>query len=123
VARFLVDESLPRSVTTVLVAAGHDAVDARDSGLRGASDATVHTRAVTEARIVVSGDTDFANALRFPPGSHPGIIVLRIPNEWTPSERARRLAIVLDDDLLAVLAGAIVIVEPARVRVLARPAV
>jgi hypothetical protein len=68
----------------------------------------------------VSGDTDFANALRFPPGSHPGIIVLRVPNAWTPSERARRLANVLDDARLAVLAGAIVIVEPARVRVLAR---
>jgi hypothetical protein len=26
----------------------------------------------------VSGDTDFANALRFPPGSHPGIVVLRV---------------------------------------------
>jgi predicted nuclease of predicted toxin-antitoxin system len=100
VARFLVDESLPRSVTTALVAAGHDAVDARDSGLRGASDAMVYARAVTEDRIVVSGDTDFANALRFPPGSHPGIIVLRVPNSWTPSERARRLANALDDALL-----------------------
>jgi hypothetical protein len=34
VARFLIDESLPRAVTRELVAAGHDAVDARDVGLQ-----------------------------------------------------------------------------------------
>jgi predicted nuclease of predicted toxin-antitoxin system len=105
-------------VTTSLAAAGHDVVDARGAGLRGALDVIVFERAVAEDRILVSGDTDFANALRFPPGSHPGIVVLRVPNTWSPSERARRLSGALDDALLSVTRGAIVIVEPARVRVL-----
>jgi len=121
VARFLVDESLPRGVTTALAQAGHDAVDARDCGLRGASDDAVHTRAVADERILVSGDTDFANALRFPPGTHPGIVVLRIPNAWSPAERARRVVDALDDALLAMAARAIVIIEPGRVRVLGTP--
>jgi predicted nuclease of predicted toxin-antitoxin system len=105
-------------VTTALAQAGHDAVDARDCGLRGASDDAVHTRAVADERILVSGDTDFANALRFPPGTHPGIVVLRIPNAWSPAERARRVVDALDDALLAMAARAIVIIEPGRVRVL-----
>jgi predicted nuclease of predicted toxin-antitoxin system len=121
-AGFLVDESLPRSVTRALSEAGHDVVDARDAGLRGAPDEEVHAHSVSTGRIVVAGDTDFANALRFPPGSHPGIVVLRVPNVWTPRERADRLAAALDESTLAKTDGAIVIVEPARVRVLASPA-
>jgi predicted nuclease of predicted toxin-antitoxin system len=105
-------------VATVLGEAGHDALDARDCGLRGAPDAAVHARSVADGRILVSGDTDFANALRFPPGSHPGIVVLRVPNTWSPPERARRLCSALDEALLSVISRAIVIVEPGRVRVL-----
>jgi predicted nuclease of predicted toxin-antitoxin system len=55
-ARFLVDEDLPRSTTSELVAAGHDAVDVRDCGLRGAPDEKVHERAIADARALVTGD-------------------------------------------------------------------
>jgi predicted nuclease of predicted toxin-antitoxin system len=115
--RFLVDESLPRAVTRALETAGHDVVDARDVGLRGATDAVIAARAVTEARLVVSGDTDFANALRFPPGTHPGIVVLRVPNDWNHALRAEHLVRALDDDVLDRAGGAIVIVEPDGVRI------
>jgi predicted nuclease of predicted toxin-antitoxin system len=121
VARFLIDESLSRAVATALAAAGHDTLDARDCGLRGAPDGTVHARAVSEDRVLVSGDTDFANTLRFRPGTHPGIVVLRVPNEWSPAERAHRLVHALDEALLATIAGTTVIVAPARVRVLRPP--
>jgi hypothetical protein len=47
-------------------------------------------------RIIVEGDTDFANALRFPPGTHSGIVVLRLPNDWRPPDRAERLITSLD---------------------------
>ena len=39
--RFLVDEDLPRSVSNLLRQHGHEAVDVRDIGLRGASDKEV----------------------------------------------------------------------------------
>jgi predicted nuclease of predicted toxin-antitoxin system len=74
----LVDESLPRAVTRTLLEAGHDVSDVRDIGLRGAADDAVAAKAREEARILVSGDLDFANAVRFPPGSHPGIVVARL---------------------------------------------
>ena len=115
-ARFLVDESLPRAVTRTLASMGHDTVDVRDAGLRGATDDAIARTASVEGRIVVAGDTDFANALRFPPGTHPGIIVLRLPNAWTSRERAERLTAALDPTLVEELSGAIVIIEPSRVR-------
>lgn len=49
--RFLVDECLPRSVTRSLLAAGYDAVDVRDIGLRGESDAAIHQRATDEGLV------------------------------------------------------------------------
>jgi hypothetical protein len=77
--RILVDESLPRAASRPLTAAGHDVEDVRDVGLRGRPDAGVTDRARAESRIVVSADTDFANTLRFPPGSLPGVVILRVP--------------------------------------------
>ena len=119
--RFLVDESLPRAVTRALASAGHDTVDVRDAELRGATDAAIARTATAEGRVVVAGDIDFANALRFPPGTHPGIIVLRLPNGWSPRERAERLLAALDPTLLRALSGAIIIIEPNRVRMVAPP--
>lgn len=114
-ARFLVDESLPRSVVRALVAAGHDAVDGRDVGLRGKPDAEVASRARAEQRIIVSADLDFSSALRFPPGTHPGILVTRLPDAWSPEEVGRRVAaaVVTAGE---VLGGAITIVEVDRIR-------
>jgi predicted nuclease of predicted toxin-antitoxin system len=116
VARFLVDESLPRAVMRTLVAAGHEVVDVRDIGLRGKSDAEVAARAAAEARIVISGDLDFSNALRFPPGTHPGMVVARLPGTWAPEDAATRIATAIAEAGKA-LTGAITIIEPTRTRI------
>jgi len=116
VAAFLIDESLPRAVTRALVAAGHDVVDARDVGLRGATDDAIAARARETSSLVVSGDLDFSNALRFPPGTHPGIVVVRLPDVITPADMAARIVAAIAA-VGADLKGAITIVEATRVRV------
>jgi predicted nuclease of predicted toxin-antitoxin system len=122
VGAFLVDESLPRAVTRALLAEGHDALDARDVGLRGATDDVVFAHALHAARILISGDVDFANTLRFPPGSHAGIIVLRLPNGWSPAARALRAVNIIAEVLQYLAEGALVIVDASRIRVLQSPA-
>ena len=77
----------------------------------------VLARSIAEGRIVVAADVDFANALRFPVGSHPGIIVLRLPEGWDSTRRAARLVEAVEE--VGPIAGAIVIVEPARTRIFA----
>lgn len=109
-----VSPSLPRTVTRALLAAGHDALDVRDVGLRGAPDDEVFARAVLEKRILISGDVDFANTLRFPPGSHAGIVVLRLPNDWEPATRAARAMVAVADVLSDLAEGALVVVDPTR---------
>ena len=65
----------------------------------------------------MTADLGFANVLRFPPGTHAGIVVVRAPTELpTPSinELVARSLAGLDR---AVLAGALLSVEPGRVRI------
>jgi predicted nuclease of predicted toxin-antitoxin system len=119
-ARFLVDEDLPRSLARLLRAAGLDAEDVRDVGLRGRPDTEVLQSAVAQNRVLLTADLGFANLLALPLGSHPGILVARLRNEV---QITTLNAVVLDairafsDDELR---GSLVIVEPGRIR-LRRP--
>jgi len=56
-ARFLVDEDLPRSLAPWLNAAGLFAEDVRDRGLRGQPDDDVFRHAVAHGFAVVSGES------------------------------------------------------------------
>ncbi len=42
--RFLIDEDLPRSTDNLLRQYGHEAIDVRDIGLRGATDTEIATQ-------------------------------------------------------------------------------
>jgi len=81
VPAFLVDEDLPRSTAVSLREVGHDAVDVRDVGLRGHRDDEVFAFAQNQRRVLIAADLRFARLLRFPLGSHYGIIVLRPPSD------------------------------------------
>jgi predicted nuclease of predicted toxin-antitoxin system len=117
--RFLVDESLPRAVTRALAAGGHDAVDVRDI-MRGAQDDEIATHAKLDSRIVITADLDFSNALRFPPGTHPGMLIARVPSQFAPEDVGALLVDAIDDAGPAVN-GAITVVEPGRVRIFRGP--
>jgi predicted nuclease of predicted toxin-antitoxin system len=118
--RFLIDEDLPRSLARRILAAGIEALDVRDAGLRGRPDSEIAARAREEGRVLVSADLGFANILSYPTGSHPGIVIARFPSETPVST--------LNDAIVAAIAGlsqeeirgALVVVEPGRIR-LRRP--
>ncbi len=81
--KFITDEDVPRSTARVLRNAGFDAVDVRDVGLRGKSDADVFAYAQQEQRLIITCDLGFSNILHFPPGKNAGILVVRIPDSET----------------------------------------
>jgi predicted nuclease of predicted toxin-antitoxin system len=119
-ARFLVDEDLPRSLGRGLRAEGFDAQDVRDIGLRGKTDREVLQHAVAENRILVTADLGFANLLAVPLGTHSGILVVRLPNELavgTVNTVVLNAVRTLADEELR---GSLMIVEPTRIR-LRRP--
>ncbi len=60
----------------VLASNHHHAMTAQRQGLAGASDSSVTSAAKDEGRILITLDRGFSDVDRYPPGEHPGIIVV-----------------------------------------------
>lgn len=70
---------MPRSTGKLLKECGYEVKDIRDHGLRGAEDERVYRFAQENRAALITGDLGFGNILRFPLGSHFGIIIARFP--------------------------------------------
>jgi predicted nuclease of predicted toxin-antitoxin system len=75
--RFKLDENLPRDASALLRNAGHEVQTALEERLGGSTDSQVLNVCRNEARVLVTFDLDFADIRLYPPGSHPGIWILR----------------------------------------------
>jgi predicted nuclease of predicted toxin-antitoxin system len=76
--KFKVDENLPVETTTLLKAAGHDALSVFDQDLEGKADSQISDICKVEKRILVTLDLDFADIRAYPPEEFPGIIAFRL---------------------------------------------
>jgi predicted nuclease of predicted toxin-antitoxin system len=115
--KFLIDEDMPRSTALVLRQAGHSVEDVRDVGLRGHSDEEVFEYAQTQGAILLTADKGFGNLLRFPLGTHAGILVVRVPDELPIQIVNQEMLRALEDLASEDLAGLLMIVELGRTRV------
>ncbi len=118
--RFLTDEDLPRSLFRRLQEAGFQASDVRDLGLRTTPDVKIFRYAQEHGYTLLSQDMGFSNILRFPLGSHHGIVVARFPNAIPIQVLNQSLVEALQNVNEEELRGALLIVEPNRIR-LRRP--
>jgi predicted nuclease of predicted toxin-antitoxin system len=72
------DENLPEEVGQLLIAAGHDVHSVPDESLEGENDNTIFRAAVQEDRLLFTQDLDFSDIRQFAPGTHPGIVLIRV---------------------------------------------
>lgn len=79
--KFEVDENLPASAAAILASAGHDVDTVPAEGLTGAPDPDVVSAATGAGRILISLDLGLGDIRAYPPGSHAGIVVLRVPDQ------------------------------------------
>jgi predicted nuclease of predicted toxin-antitoxin system len=79
--KFKLDENLPASAAAILASAGHDVDTIPAEGLTGAPDPDVVFAATGAGRILISLDVGLGDIRAYPPGSHAGIMVLRLPDQ------------------------------------------
>ena len=110
------DENLSRHLKDALLGLGHDVSTALEEGLLGKDDVELGAAAKTDSRMVFTLDLDFADLRKFPPGSHPGVILFR-PRSMGPLAVNQFVLKFAQQTELSDLARCLAIVEPHRVRV------
>jgi len=76
--KFLTDENVFVPIVRELRALGHDVFDVKEQQLSGTKDPDIFKMAVEQERALITMDKDFSNIILYPPGSHFGIIVLKL---------------------------------------------
>jgi len=74
------DENVPSSLSGILNALGHDCDSVIDEGLAGHADVPVWQAAQQAERFFVTQDLDFSDPRQFAPGTHFGVLLIRLHN-------------------------------------------
>jgi predicted nuclease of predicted toxin-antitoxin system len=110
------DENLGRSAAEWLNSMGYEADRVHDQGFSGASDQEVWRRVCADGRFLITLDLDFSDVRQFPPGSHPGILLLR-PKSNGRDAVLEVLQRVVREQPLETLAGCLAVADPIRTRI------
>ena len=110
------DENLSCHLKPALTELGHNVLTAADENLLSHPDTEIARAAKEEQRMLMTLDIEFADLRKYPPGSHPGVILFR-PLSLNPlSVNAFIIDFVRRTDLDK-LAACIAVVDPVHVRV------
>jgi predicted nuclease of predicted toxin-antitoxin system len=110
------DENIPGSVVQLLVERGHDVDTVAGEQMAGEPDLRVAEAASREGRTVVTVDRGFGDVRTYPPGTHPGILVVHA-RELRQSVITMLVASFLSEHDLDDFAGCNVVIEPGAVRI------
>ena len=72
------DENLPESLLATLAALRHSVDNVRSEGLSGQTDADVWKEAQKAERFFITQDLDFSDIRKFSPGTHHGLMLVRL---------------------------------------------
>jgi len=74
------DENLPTALAEELRKLGYDTHTVPEEGLAGYVDPDIWAAAQNEGRFLVTQDLDFSDIRQFTPGTHAGILLVRLRN-------------------------------------------
>ncbi len=75
---FLTDENVFVPIVESLRKLGHDVFDIKEQKLFGTDDLDIYKMSIEQKRVLLTMDKDFSNIIKYPPGVHSGIIVLKL---------------------------------------------
>jgi predicted nuclease of predicted toxin-antitoxin system len=110
------DENLPLRLASLLRESGHDLHTLRDEQLTGRADVEIWQAAQKESRFLITQDLDFSDIRKFAPGSHSGILLVRLhsPNRKSLIARIQEL---FAEENVADWAGCFVVATERKIRV------
>ena len=114
--RIKLDENIPARAAARLSSLGHDVDTVLDEGLGGRDDGAIWMVAQEEKRFFITQDLDFSDVRRFAPGTHHGVMLVRLPEEEQP-RMPDYLALWFSTGDWASWAGAFVVATPHKLRV------
>jgi predicted nuclease of predicted toxin-antitoxin system len=114
--RIKLDENIPIRAVVRLSTLGHDVDTVLDEGLGGRNDVAIWMAAQDEKRFFITQDLDFSDVRRFAPGTHHGVMLVRLPEEEQP-RMPDYLALWFSTGDWASWAGAFVVATPHKLRV------
>lgn len=82
--RLKLDENMPVDARAVVEEFGHDVDTAESEGLAGAVDDDVIASARSAGRFLITMDRGMGDIRRHPPGTHAGVVVLRVGDQRSP---------------------------------------
>jgi predicted nuclease of predicted toxin-antitoxin system len=111
------DENLPLRLAILLKGLGHDVHTLHDELLLGQADREIWEATQKESRFLITQDLDFSDLRRFAPGSHHGILLVRLrsPNRKDLIERIEEL---FQKENVGEWAGCFVVATQRKIRVL-----
>jgi predicted nuclease of predicted toxin-antitoxin system len=111
------DENLPFRLVTLLKGLGHEAHTVHEERLVGHQDREIWEAAQKESSFLITQDLDFSDLRRFAPGSHHGILLIRLhsPNRRNLVGRINEL---FQKENVAEWAGCFVVATERKIRVL-----
>ncbi len=114
------DENLPERLIPALTALGHDMDTVYVERLNGQADPNVWTATQAAQRFFITQDLDFSDIRRYTPGTHAGLLLVRLAH---PGRNAlfERVSSVFETEDVEGWAGCLVVVTDRKVRV-RRPA-
>jgi predicted nuclease of predicted toxin-antitoxin system len=111
------DEILPESLLAELAALNHDVDNVRQEGLVGHDDPDVWRAAQRADRFLITQDLDFSDVRKFRPGTHRGLLLVRLPNAGRAALTQRIMEIFRSEDVES-WAGCFAVLSGHKLRVL-----
>jgi predicted nuclease of predicted toxin-antitoxin system len=110
------DENLPESLLLALAELGHDVDNVRLEALAGRSDPDIWAAVQQAGRFLITQDLDFSDLRKFAPGTHQGLMVvrLRFPGRLA---LAARIAKAFQTEAAETWSGCFVLMTDSKVRV------
>jgi predicted nuclease of predicted toxin-antitoxin system len=110
------DENIPFRLVSDLAAFGHDVDTVASEGLKGKPDTEVWVAAVSDERFLITQDLDFSDIRKFQPGTHAGILLVRL-REPGANALLSRIRSVVHAEGLESLARCFVVLSDKKLRV------